>query len=94
MAKLRETDLAILYVLREKGWSTRAGARELGVDESTLRYRIARWQRGAEDGRAKQAEACAPSDEVIAPWIAEQQGGEGRPEAVRTLSEQLLARHG
>jgi transposase len=94
MAKLRERELVVMDVLREKGWSTRAMARELGVDESTLRYRIGRRQAGAEDGRSRQAEGCAPWDAVIGPWIAEQQDLEQRPEAVRLLYEDLLARHG
>jgi transposase len=94
MAKLRERDLVVMDVLREKGWSTRATTRELGVDESTLRYHIGRRWAGAEDGRSRQAEACAPWDAVIGPWIAEQHDGEQRPEAVRLLYEDLMERHG
>ena len=81
-------------VLREKGWSTRAAARELGVDKSTLRYHIGRREAGAVDGRANQEEVCAPWDGVIAAWIAEQSEREERPGAVRLLYEELTERHG
>jgi len=93
MAKLRERDLVVMDVLREKGWSTRAVARELGVDESTLRYRIERHEAGAGDGRSRQAEACAPWGAAIGSWI-EQQGSEQRPDAVRLLYDDLVERHG
>ena len=94
MAKLRERDLVVMDVLREKGWSTRAVARELGVDESTLRYRLRRREGGVVDGRRGQAEACEPWQGVIAPWLDEQRGEGERPEAVRRLYEVLVAEHG
>lgn len=95
MAKLRERDLVVMDVLRETGWSTRATARELGVDESTLRYRIRRRDGKAEDGRRLQPEACTPWEGVIEPWLAMQQDGAGvRPESVRLLYEELVERHG
>lgn len=95
MAKLRERDLVVMDVLRERGWSTRATARELGVDESTLRYRIRRRDGKAEDGRRLQPEACTPWEGVIEPWLAMQQDGAGvRPESVRLLYEELVERHG
>lgn len=94
MAKLRERDLVVMDVLREKEWSTRAVARELGVDESTVRYRVRRREEGDEDGRRRQAERCAPWQEVIAPWFDEQPGEGQRPEAVRRLYEVLVAEHG
>lgn len=94
MAKLRERDLDVMDVLVEKGWSTRSVARELGVDESTLRYHRGRRGQGVQDGRCRQPEACAPWDAVIRSWIGEQEDGDQRPEAVRLLYEDLVARHG
>ena len=95
MAKLQERDLVVMDVLRDRGWSTRATARELGVDESTLRYRIRRREEKAEDGRRQQPEACTRWGGVIEPWLALQQDGEaGRPESVRLLYEELVERHG
>lgn len=60
MAKLSERELVCAEVLVDKGRSVRSVAKELGVDESTLRYRLRRRAEGAVDGRARQAEACAP----------------------------------
>lgn len=94
MAKLRERDLVVMDVLREKGWSTRATARQLGVDESTVRYHMERRETGAVDGRSTQQEACAAWGGVIGAWMAEQGEREGRPEAVRLLYEELAERHG
>jgi transposase len=95
MTKLRERDLVVMDVLREKGRSTRATARELGVDESTLRYRIRRREAEIGDGRCRQPEACADWEGVIGPWLVAQQDGEGaRPESVRLLYEDLVERHG
>ena len=75
MAKLEERELVVMDVLREKGWSTRATARELGVDESTLRYRIRRREAGITDGRSRQAEACAPQLPVKVPGVSIGAGG-------------------
>lgn len=95
MAKLRERDLVVMDVLREKGWSTRATARELGVDESTVRYRIRRREANAQDGRSRQPETCVPWEGVIGPWLMAQQGGDqARPGSVRLLYEDLVERHG
>lgn len=96
MASLSEADLVCAEVLVGKGRSVRGVARELGVDESTLRYRLKRRALGAVDGRSKQPEACEPYSDVIEAWIARQPWNvEGkRPEAVKVLYESLVAEHG
>mgnify|MGYP001442256296 FL=1 len=96
MASLSEADLVCAEVLVGKGRSVRGVARELGVDESTLRYRLKRRALGAVDGRSRQAEACEPFAPVIEEWIARQPWNvEGkRPEAVKVLYESLVAEHG
>ncbi len=94
MTKLRERELVVMDVLLEKGWSTRAAARELGVDESTLRYRKRRRESGAKDGRAGQAEACAPWAEVIGAWLEQQRAEEGQAASVKQLHEEMVERHG
>ena len=82
MAKLRERDPVVMEMLRERGWSRRATVRELGVDESTLRYRIRRCEGKVEDGRRRQAEACAPWEGVIGPWLEAEHDCEGaRPDS-------------
>ena len=42
MARLSERELVCAEVLVDKGRSVRSVAKELGVDESTLRYRLKR----------------------------------------------------
>ena len=60
MTKLREADLVCAQVLTaECGRSVRSTAQELGVAESTLRYRLKRRAEGAVDGRRHKPEACA-----------------------------------
>ena len=52
MTKLREEDLVCAQVLTaEGGRSVRSTAQEVGVAESTLRYRLKRRAEGAVDGR-------------------------------------------
>jgi len=96
VAKLSERELVCAEVLVGKGRSVRSVAKELGVDESTLRYRLQRRAAGALDGRAQQPEACAPFEDEIQAWIERQDwdGESGRPESVQSLYETLVAEHG
>jgi transposase len=71
----------------------RAIARKLSVDESTLRYRLSRHRRSAQDGRAGKAEACDPHEAVIAAWLGGQAEAR-RPESVKVLYETLVREHG
>jgi len=91
--KLKERQLVCAEVLLERGWSMRRTAKELGVDESTLRYRMARRQADPIDGRSLKPERCDPFDAVIAAWLERQQG-EPRPESIRSLYEELVLEHG
>jgi transposase len=97
MAKLREEDVMAAEVMKGRGRSVRSLARDFAVDESALRYRLKRRREGAEDGRKRQPEACAPFDDVIHAWMARQEepieGGE-RPAPVVSLYEQLVVEHG
>ncbi len=72
MAKLSERELVAAEVLVGTGKSVRSVAKDLRVDESTLRYRLARRRQGAVDGRKQQPEACAPFENVIQAWIDRQ----------------------
>jgi len=91
--KLSERQLVCAEVLLERGWSMRRTAKELGVDESTLRYRMARRQAGPVDGRSGKPELCDPFAAVIAVWLERQQDVP-RPESVRSLYEELVLEHG
>ncbi len=96
MAKLSVRDLVCAEVLVGKGRSVRSVAKEFGVDESTLRYRLERRVDGAVDGRAQQTEACAPFEGVIRGWIERQDwdGERERPESIQSLYELLVSEHG
>ena len=96
MAKLSERELVCAEVLVGRGRSLRQVARDLGVDESTLRYRLSRRRAGAVDGRTKQSEACAPFEDAIAKWIDAQDwsGQAERPASVRALYDDLVRDHG
>jgi transposase len=96
VAKLSERELVCAEVLVGKGRSLRQVARDVGVDESTLRYRLRRRRAGAVDGRTKQSEACAPFEDAINAWIEDQDwsGLGDRPESVQLLYEKLVREHG
>lgn len=88
MARLREKDVMAAEVLKERGGSVRGIARQLGCDESTLRYRLRRRGEGREDGRRRQPEVCGPWSAQIAEWL-EAQGAAERPASVRELYKGL-----
>jgi transposase len=96
LSKLSERELVCAEVLVGKGRSLRQVAKELDVDESTLRYRLGRRRAGAVDGRTKQSEACAPFEDAIRKWIEAQDwsGQEERPASVRGLYDELVRDHG
>jgi transposase len=95
MPKLREKDVMAMVVMQEHGWSKRALAREFGVDESTVRYRIKRQVEGAEDGRKHQVEACVEHAAVIEAWmVREAERGCERPLSAKGLYLDLVAEHG
>ena len=55
MGKLNEEEIVTLQVLKDKGESNRAIARQLEVSESVVRYHLKRKASGTKDGRVKQA---------------------------------------
>lgn len=57
-------------VLHERGLSNRAIARQLGVHEHAVRYRLARMTSGARDRRAERPRAIEPWAAAIAHWMA------------------------
>jgi transposase len=93
MTRLREDEMVCAEVLLGQGRSVRSIARDLGVDESTVRYRIGRRKEGALDGRSMQGERCSAHEGAIAAWM-EAQVGSRRPESVRVLYEDLVCEHG
>jgi len=95
MPKLREEDVTAMDVMQRRGWSKRALAREMGVDESTVRYRLKRRREGAVDGRKGQEEACAAFGPMISAWMErERERGSSRPLSVKSLYLELMSEHG
>jgi transposase len=94
MSKLREKELMCAEVLTDAGQSVRSTAQQLGVAESTLRYRLQRRRQEATDGRTRQREECAPYDAIIQAWIETQAQRDGRPDSVQSLYELLMSQHG
>jgi len=81
-----------IEVLHERGLSNRAIARQLGVHEHAVRYRLARQAAGAPDGRAHKPFAAAPWAVAIAAWMRAAEGGRGMNG--RALYEWLVAEQG
>jgi transposase len=90
--RLRREDVMTIEVLHERGISNRAIARQLGVCEHAVRYRLARQASGARDGRADKVFAAAPWAEAIAEWMRAAEAGRGMNG--RALYEWLVAEHG
>lgn len=90
--RLRREEVMTIEVLHERGLSNRAIARQLGVHEHAVRYRLARQAGGASDGRAGKPFAAAPWAEAIAIWMTATATGAGMNG--RALYEWLVAEHG
>jgi transposase len=90
--RLRREEVMTIEVLHERGLSKRAIARQLGVHENAVRYRLARQAAGARDRRADKASSVAPLAEAIAHWmrgVDERCGRSGY-----ALYEWLVSEHG
>ena len=66
--RLREEEVVTIEVLHERGVSNRAIARQLGVSEHAIRYRLRRQSEDRPDGRAK-ALSAEPWAEAIGEWM-------------------------
>jgi transposase len=88
--RLRREEVVTIGVLFERGMSKRAIARQLGVDEKAVRYRLARLATKARDRRADQASSVAPYAEAVAHWMA---GASGAGVNGLALYEWLVAEH-
>ncbi len=64
-----------IQVLHERGCAKREIARQLGIDEKAVRYRLRRLARGAQDGRSGKPFKAAALGEVIEAWMASQSAG-------------------
>lgn len=89
MAKLRRTHVMIAKEMIERGISVRHVAQQLGVDESTLRYRLGR-PLDAPDGRRARGTALAGWDERIDGVLARFGDGRVVPEGAGHGAAQTL----
>jgi transposase len=67
--RLRKEEAMTIGVLHERGVSNRAIARQLGVHEHAVRYRLARMASGASDRRADRRRSVEPWTAAIAHWM-------------------------
>jgi len=81
-----------IEVLHERGVSKRAIARQLGVDEKAVRYRLRRLASGAGDGRSTKTHSAEPWAEAIAHWM--KSGEAERGVNGLALYEWLVSEHG
>ncbi|MCG8589075.1 MAG: IS21 family transposase [Proteobacteria bacterium] len=81
-----------IQVLHERGLSNRAIARQLGIRENSVRYRLRRLAEDLPDGRSKRFQA-EPLAGVIRRWIEEAKT-QGRGVNLQELHEQLVRDHG
>jgi len=63
-----------IQVLVERGCSNRSIARQLGGDEKAVRYRRARLEDGAKDGRAGKPFRAEAVGGVIEQWVSSREG--------------------
>src|ERR1700752_1446997 len=89
--RLRREEVMTIEVLHERGLSNRAIARQLGVHEHAVRYRLARQAAGRRDGGADKPFAAGPWAEAIAYWM---NGAAAAGMNGRALYEWLVAEHG
>jgi transposase len=89
--RLRREEVVTIGVLRERGVSGRAIARQLGVDEKAVRYRLSRAASGAGDGRAGKPMRAEPWSERIALWMEHATRGPGVN--LQALYEWLVEEH-
>ena len=98
MAKLGKDEVVTIRVLKRRGESASRIARELGVTEGAVRYRLRREASGAKDGRQGKTfglETLGLERAVGAWWAAEAERiGEARPPCVRDLFDYLRHEHG
>ena len=75
--RLKREEVMTIEVLHERGVSKRAIARQLGVDEKAVRYRLARMASQARDRRADQVSSVAPFAEAVAEWMRSREAERG-----------------
>jgi len=94
MSKLQEKDVMAAAIMQEHDQSIRSIAETMGVDESTLRYRLKRFRSGVKDGRKSQPEKCSAHNDVIMEWVENHVILSQRPRPIKELYETLVCEYG
>ena len=81
-----------IQVLHERGCSNREIARQLGIDEKAVRYRLGRLASEARDGRGEKAFRAEGLETVIRHWL--EHASSRRGVNLQALHEHLVAEHG
>ena len=81
-----------IEVLHERGMSNRAIARQLGIHENAVRYRLQRLASGAVDRRSEKTHSAEPWAEAIAQWMSSTAASRGANGVA--LYEWLVSEHG
>jgi len=89
--RLRQEEVVTIQVLYERGMPKRQIARQLGIDEKAVRYRLGRLASGARDGRSEKVFAAEPWTAAIDHWLGE---ASQRGVNLVALYEWLVAEHG
>jgi transposase len=90
--RLRREEVMTIEVLHERGLSNRAIARQLGVHENAVRYRLMRLATKAPDRRADKVSSVTPLATAIGEWMAS--GAAERGVSGAALYAWLVAEHG
>jgi transposase len=96
--KLTKEQIMVADGMIERGVSIRQMARQLGVRESGLRYRLRRQRQGTADGRGCKPTALDPFEAAVHAVLAGLEDvritGKGRPAQARQVHEILCRDHG
>lgn len=89
--RLRKEEVMTISVLHERGCSNRSIARQLGIDEKAVRYRLAKRAGGGEDGRKNKPFRAAELACVIDAWM---KSATDRGVNLQALHELLVSDYG
>ncbi len=97
--KLSEEQITVAKGMKERGTSVRQLAKQLGVTEGALRYRLAKARERTADGRAHQPTAMDGYEEAVVAIQERLNDGRlredwGRPCQVREIYDALVREHG
>jgi transposase len=98
VAKLGKEQVMVADSMVARGTSIRALAKQFGVSEGALRYRLGRWQKGPkEDGRARKVTGVDGFEEAIRTTLEAADDwrvtGKGRPMQARLVYDVLVRDH-